>query len=113
MSVTSNNSVSVLDIPLEPDQFEMFVQIPHLSEGLYAAKDLAKKVKKLVIDSVGFGCVLIGLAADRALVISGEWGGVQVMQKQIYLWLIYIHCVAYLLNLVVSALKDACKNRSY
>jgi hypothetical protein len=55
--------------------------------------------------------MLTGLGADGASVMSGEWAGVQALLKQIYPWLIYVHCVAHRLNLVVVAsLKGTCKN---
>jgi hypothetical protein len=90
---------------------ERFVQIVHLSEGSYGAKAIVKEVEKLVTELIGFGCMLTGLGADGASVMSGEWAGVQALLKQIYPWLIYVHCVAHRLNLVVVAsLKGTCKN---
>lgn len=90
---------------------ERFVRIAHLSEGSYTAQDIVKEVEKLVTELVGFGCMLTGLGADGASVMSGEWAGVQALLKQNYPWLIYIHCVAHRLNLVVvKSLKGTCKN---
>ncbi|CAB4005602.1 Hypothetical predicted protein [Paramuricea clavata] len=89
---------------------ERFVQIVHLSEGSYGAKAIVKEVEKLVTELIGFGCMLTGLGADGASVISGEWTGVQALLKQIFPWLIYVHCVTHRLNLVVVAsLKGTCK----
>ena len=65
----------------------------------------------LVIQLKGFGCMVTGLGADGASVMSGEWAGVQALLKRIYPWLIYIHCAAHRLNLVVvTSLKGTCKN---
>ena len=66
-------------------------------------------LKKIVDDLLSHGCLLVGLGADSASVMSGEIGGVQTLLKQIHPWLIYIHCVAHRLNLVVvKALKEIC-----
>lgn len=90
---------------------ERFVQIVHLSEGSYTAQVIAKEVEKLVTELAHFGCILTGLGADGASVMSGKLAGVQALLKQMYPWLIYVHCVAHRLNLVVvTSLKGTCKN---
>ena len=68
-------------------------------------------MEKLVTELAHFGCILTGLGADGASVMSGEWAGVQALLKQMHPWLIYVHCVAHRLNLVVvTSLKGTCKN---
>lgn len=77
-----------------------------LSEGSYTAQDIVKKVEKLVVELLSFGCTLTGLGIDGTSMMSGEWAGVQALLKQIYPWLI-----AHRLNLVlVTSLKETCKN---
>ena len=88
---------------------ERFLGFVHLSEGSYTAKEIVTALKKIVDDLLSHGCLLVGLGADGASVMSGEIGGVQTLLKQIHPWLIYIHCVAHRLNLVVvKALKEIC-----
>ncbi|CAB4036429.1 Hypothetical predicted protein [Paramuricea clavata] len=73
------------------------------------AEVIAKEIEKLVTELVGIACVLTGLAADGASVMSGELSGVQALPKKKYPWLIYIHCVAHRLNLVINSLSKCCK----
>ena len=88
---------------------ERFLGFVHLSEGSFTAKDILKALDKTVDDILSYGCLLVSLAGDGASVISGEIAGVQALLKQIHPCLIYIHCVAHRLNLVVvKALKDIC-----
>ena len=90
---------------------ERFVQLVHLSDGSYGAQAIIKEVEKLVTELIHVGGVLTGLGADGASVMSGQWADVQALLKQIYPWLIYVHCVAHRLNLlIVSSLKGTCKN---
>lgn len=89
---------------------ERFVTFTHLSEGSFTAEVIAKEIGKLVTELVEIGCILTGLAADGASVMSGELSGVQAQLKKIYPRLIYIHCVAHHLNLViVNSLSKCCK----
>ena len=88
---------------------ERFVTFTHLSEGSFTAEVIAKEIGKLVTELVEIGCILTGLAADGASVMSGELSGVQAQLKKIYPRLIYIHCVAHRLNLViVNSLSKCC-----
>ena len=90
---------------------EKFVQLVHLSDGSYGAQAIVKEVEKLVTELIHVEGVLTGLGADGASVMSGQWAGMQALLKQIYPWLIYVHCVAHRLNLViVASLKGTCKN---
>ena len=68
---------------------ERFIQFVHLSEGSYGAQAIVKEVEMLVIKLIGFGCMVTGLGADGASVMSGEWASVQALLKRIYPWLIY------------------------
>ena len=80
-----------------------------LSEGSFTAEVIAKEIGKLVTELVEIGCILTGLAADGASVMSGELSGVQAQLKTIHPHLIYIHCVAHRLNLViVNSLSKCC-----
>ena len=47
--------------------------------------------------------VLLSLGADGALVMSGCNEGVAAKLEKTYPWLIYIHCAAHRLNLIVVA----------
>ena len=85
-----------------------FVTFTHLSEGLFTAEVIAKEIGKLVTELVEIGCILTGLAADGASVMSGELSGVQAQLKKIYPCLIYIHCVAHRLNLVIVNSLSKC-----
>ena len=67
---------------------ERFIQFVHLSEGSYGAQAIVKEVEMLVIKLIGFGCMVTGLGADGASVMSGEWASVQALLKLIYPWLI-------------------------
>ena len=75
----------------------------------FTAEVIAKEIGKLVTELVEISCILTGLAADGASVMSGELSGVQAQLKKIYPCLIYIHCVAHHLNLViVNSLSKCC-----
>ena len=80
---------------------ERFGTFTHLSKGSFTAEVIAKEIGKLVTELVKIGCILTGLAADGASVMSGELSGVQAQLKKIHPHLIYIHCVAHRLNLVI------------
>ena len=56
----------------------------HLSEGSFTAEVIAKEIGKLVTEVVEIGCILTGLAADGASVMSGKLSGVQAQLKKIY-----------------------------
>ena len=89
---------------------ERFVVFTHLSEGSFTAEVIAKEIEKLLTELVGITCMLTGLAADGASVMSGELSGVQAQLKMKYPWMIYIHCVAHRLNLViVNSISKCCK----
>ena len=89
---------------------ERFVKFVHLSDGTYTSQDIVNGVEQLVPEIVALGCTLAGLGADGASVMSGEWGGVQALLKKTYPLLVYVHCVAHRLNLVVvKSLKETCK----
>ena len=47
---------------------------------------------------------LISFGADGASVMSGEYAGVAQLLKSHFKWLIYTHCTAHRLNLVVNDL---------
>ena len=55
------------------------------------------------------GSVVISLGADGASVMSGEYAGVdEILRSQHFLWILYIHCTAHRLNLIVNDLvKDS------
>ena len=55
------------------------------------------------------GSVVISLGADGASVMSGEYAGVgEILRSQYFLWILYIHCTAHRLNLIVNDLvKDS------
>jgi hypothetical protein len=89
---------------------ERFVVFTHLSEGSFTAEVIAKEIEKLVTELVGITCMLTGLAADGASVMSGELSGVKAQLKMKYPWMINIHCVAHRLNLViVNSISKCCK----
>ena len=89
---------------------ERFVKFVHLSDGTYTSQDIVNGVEQLVPEIVALGCTLTELGANGASVMSGEWGGVQALLKKTYPLLVYVHCVAHRLNLVVvKSLKETCK----
>ena len=55
------------------------------------------------------GSVVISLGADGASVMSGEYAGVgEILRSQYFPWILYIHCTAHRLNLIVNDLvKDS------
>ena len=55
---------------------------------------------------------LIAISMDGASVMSGHISGVQARLKTSYPWLVYIHCNAHQLNLIIINLfeKTSCKD---
>jgi hypothetical protein len=55
---------------------------------------------------------LLALGADGASVMSGCYEGIAAKLKRYYPWLIYVHCAAHCLNLIVAAyfrtVNEAC-----
>ena len=52
------------------------------------------------------GSIVVSLKADGASVMSGEFAGVAaLLRSEHFHWLIYIHCTAHRLNLMVNDLK--------
>ena len=88
---------------------ERLMGLIRLSEGLFDACAIVREAKVLIQLLSGFGCTLVGLAADGASVMSGKLARVQALLKEEHPWLIHVHCAAHRLNLVlVKALKNLC-----
>ena len=61
---------------------------------------------------LSLSATLLALGADGASVMSGCYEGVAAKLKRYYPWLIYVHCAAHRLNLIVAAyfrtVNEAC-----
>ena len=71
-----------------------------------------KKITKETIDHIihtSEGSVVVCLGAHGASVMSGEFSGVaELLRSENFHWLVYIHCTAHRLNLLVNDLiKDS------
>lgn len=88
---------------------ERFIEIKHLTE--FDAQTIAAHTKDLIefITQHSDGSVVISLGADGASVMSGEYAGVgEILRSQHFPWILYIHCTAHRLNLIVNDLvKDS------
>ena len=64
------------------------------------------------IEKLGSSAILLVLGADGASVMSGYYEGVAAKLRRSYPWLLYIHCAAHRLNLIVAAyfrtVNEAC-----
>ena len=63
-------------------------------------------------EKFSLSAILLALGADGASAMSGCYNGVAAKLKRNYPWLLYVHCAAYRLNLIVLAyfrtVKEVC-----
>ena len=84
---------------------ERFVALVMLTE--FDAESITTATKKMIdnVQNNSDSAVMISLGADGASVMSGEFSGVaQRLRSTYFAWLLYIHCTAHRLNLVVNDL---------
>ncbi|CAB4016140.1 zinc finger MYM-type 1-like [Paramuricea clavata] len=81
---------------------ERFYDLRPLEDfGAQSIMTFTKEVIDLIIERSG--AAVISLGADGASVMSGEYAGVaELLRSGHFPWLIYIHCTAHRLNLVVN-----------
>ena len=81
---------------------ERFYDLRPLTDfGARSIMTFTKEVIDLIIESSG--AAVISLGADGASVMSGAHAGVaELLRSEHFQWLIYIHCTAHRLNLVVN-----------
>ena len=81
---------------------ERFYDLRPLGDfGARSIMTLAKEVIDLITESSG--AAVISLGADGASVMSGKYAGVaELLRSEHFQWLVYIHCTAHRLNLVVN-----------
>jgi hypothetical protein len=88
---------------------EISIEIKHLTE--FDAQTIAAHTKVLIefITQHSDGSVVISRGTDGASVMSGEYTGVgEIFRSQHFPWILYIHCTAHRLNLIVNNLvKDS------
>ena len=88
---------------------ERFIELKHLSE--FDAQTIAAHTKDLIelVTQHSNGSVVISLGPDGVSVMSGEYAGVgEILRSRHFPWLLYIHCTAHRLNLIVNDLvKDS------
>lgn len=82
---------------------ERFYDLRPLEDfGARSIMTFTKEVIDSIIESSGRS-VVISLGADGASVMSGEFAGVaELLRSEHFQWLIYMHCTAHRLNLVVN-----------
>ena len=65
-----------------------------------------KEVTKLVLDDISQrsdGSIVASIGADGASVMSGQYSGLaELLRSEFFPWLIYVHCTAHMLNLMVN-----------
>ena len=84
---------------------ERFYDLRHLD--LFDARTIMNVAKEMVetIIQISEGAIIVSLGADGASVMSGEFGGVaKLLRSEHFHWLIYIHCTAHRINLLVNDL---------
>ena len=89
---------------------ERFVDLNHLVK--FDAHTIADRTQEYVSDIIqkSDGSNIISLGADGASVMSGEHAGVgELLRSQHYPWMLYIHCSAHRLNLVVNDIIKSSK----
>ena len=81
---------------------ERFYDLRPLEDfGARSIMALTKEVIDLITESCG--AAVISLGADGASVMSGKYAGVaELLRSEQFQWLIYIHCTAHHLNLLVN-----------
>lgn len=88
---------------------ERFYDLRHL--GSFDARTIMKVTQEIVDNIIqsSEGCIVVSLGADGGSVMSGEFGGVaELLRSEHFYWLIYIHCTAHRINLLVNDLiKDS------
>ena len=88
---------------------ERFYDLKHLES--FDARTIMNVTKEIVenIIQISEGSIIVSLGADGASVMSGEFGGVaELLRSEHFKWLIYIHCTAHRINLLVNNLiKDS------
>ena len=90
---------------------ERFYCLNRLGDGDFSANAIVKQLQPIIKDLMDQECFIIGIAADGASVMSGHVAGVQALLKKRYPWLIYVHCMAHRLSLVVvKSIKVTCKD---
>ncbi len=84
---------------------ERFVELQKLDQfDAHTLKEHIKEVIGCIIDA-SEGSVVVSLGADGASVMSGEFAGVaELLRSEQFNWLIYVHCTAHRLNLLVNDL---------
>lgn len=88
---------------------ERFYDLRHLES--FDARTIMNVTKEIVANIIqsSEGSIVVSLGADGASVMSGEFGGVaELLRSEHFHWLIYIHCTAHRINLLVNDLiKDS------
>ena len=81
---------------------ERFYDLRPLEDfGARSIMTFTKEVIDLIIERSG--AAIVSLGADGASVMSGQYAGVaELLRSEHFQWLIYIHCTAHRLNLVVN-----------
>ena len=88
---------------------ERFVDLRKLDQfDAHTIKKITKETIDHIIHTSG-DSVVVCLGADGASVMSGEFSGVaELLRSENFHWLVYIHCTAHRLNLLVNDLiKDS------
>ena len=89
---------------------ERFYSLTRLAET--DADGILQKRVIPTLNEMGLTSKLLALGADGAAVMKGQHSGVIAKIQEIYLEMIYIHCAAHRLNLVVAAYFTQVKSAS-
>ncbi|XP_028408662.1 zinc finger MYM-type protein 1-like [Dendronephthya gigantea] len=89
---------------------ERFYDLARLKET--DAQTIVNEGVLATIEKLSSSTTLLALGADGASVMSGCYEGVAAKLRRYYPWLLYIHCAAHRLNLIVAAyfrtVNEAC-----